>query len=203
MSGLRSIVTLFCLTSVTVLALPPVDEIQADFIRLDLNSNQGISSAEWDQHAFALFQKADRNGNQKLEAAELSFDSETEHIFARADLDQDGALSVDEFMRLRRSLFKAADINAGDFINAVEYTLFRLLEITGWKDRNHDNRVSFSELRDSLQQIHRVADLDGNGELSRQEAVFLTAEEYQLATDNGPLTPEALTALYRFHLTGE
>lgn len=203
MKSLRSIFALFCLAAATCVALPDAGKIRKDFALLDLDQDQRVTSEEWGKHSFALFKVADLNNNLQLEAAEIKFDSDTENTFVRADVNQDGKLSVDEFMELRRALFKIADINGGEFINPTEYTLFRLLEITGWKDRNHNNRINFSELRLSLADTHEYADLNHDGELSPGEASFLSVEDYQRATAEGPLTANALYALFRYHLTGE
>jgi|GEM_PF-2072983 len=204
MNQVNRIASLFCLGALSCVAvtLPNAEELASDYNLLDLDQSQSITTEEWDQHAFALFQVADTNGNQRLEGVELDFDSETENTFFRADNNQDGTLDIDEFMKLRRTLFKIADINRGDFINEVEYTIFRLLELVGWIDRNNDNRITFSELRASMVNVVAQADSDHNGELSVEEASFLPADDFERATANGPLNAKALYELYRFHLTG-
>ena len=203
MKPLRSFFALFCITAATCTALPDSGEIRTGFALLDLDKDQRITAEEWAQHSFALFKVADLNDDQQLAAPEIEFDSDTENTFVRADANHDGKLSVDEFMQLRRALFKIADINGGDFINNVEYTIFRLLQVTGWKDQNHNGRINFSELRLSLADLHEQADIDHDWELSSREASFLSIKDYQHATAEGPLTPQALYELFRFHLTGE
>ncbi len=198
-------VSLACFSSLSCLAvtLPDAEELESGFNLLDFDQSQSITLEEWNQHAFALFQAADANGNQQLENLEIDFDSETENTFARADVNQDGNLDIDEFMKLRRTLFRIADINRGDFINPVEYTIFRLLEIVGWKDRNHNNRINFSELRDSMASVFAHADIDESGDLSAEEAAFLNTADFERATAEGPLDAQALYALFRFHLAGD
>ncbi len=204
MNRVNRIVTLFCIGAVSCLAatLPDADELASDFKLLDPDESKSIYAEEWDQHAFALFQAADANGNQQLEGVEIDFDSETEDTFSRADINRDGKLDIDEFMQLRRTLFTIADINRGDFINEVEYTIFRLLEIVGWEDHNHNNRINFSELRESMAKVHQHADFDDSGDLSAEEASFLNAADFERATADGPLNAQALYALFRFHLAG-
>ena len=186
---INRIVILFCLGAVSSLAvtLPDADELVADYKLLDLDETQSITLEEWEQHAFALFQAADTNENQQLEGVEIDFNSETENTFSRADSNHDGNLDIDEFMKLQRTFFKIADINRGDFINEVEYTIFRLLEIVGWKDHNHNNRINFSELRESLAKVIVQADFDDSGDLIAEEASFLNAADFERATANGPL----------------
>lgn len=205
MNWINRIIALFLLGAGSCLAvtLPSAFKLESDFKLLDLDQSQSISREEWEQHSFALFQAADTNGNQQLENMEIDFDSETENTFSRADVNQDGKLDVDEFMKLRRTLFGVADINRGDFINLPEYTIFRLLEIVGWRDRNHNSRINFSELRESMAKVVQQADLDNSGDLSAKEAFFLTGAEFKRATAHGPLDAQALYALYRYHLAGE
>jgi|UniRef100_UPI00404A8B65 hypothetical protein len=138
-----------------------------------------------------------------LETGETIGDTITENIIARADANQDGFLRIDEFMKLRRSLFIVADINRGEFLNEVELTLFTLISETGWTDTNHNARFDFSELRTSLENIFRRADANQDSELTRAEANFLSVEKYARASSNGALTTVELYSLYVFHLTGE
>lgn len=206
MRSVFKFIALFCICGAPLFAaLPDVDTLRTGFAQLDLDKDGRVTPKEWDQHAFALFNAADLNKNNRLDAHEVNLDTdaEAENTFVRADANQDGQLSVDEFMQLRRALFKVADINGGGFINPVEYTLFRLLSVSGWTDTNHNGRINFPELRGSLAMLQSAADTDGDGELSATEANFLTPEEYAAATAKGPLDANGLYRLYVHYLTGE
>lgn len=195
--------TLFVALASPVLALPTASALQLSFQRLDHNHNGNLSPIEWDQHAFALFQSTDRNNDNEIDPTEIVDDTETVNSFARSDLDRDGRLSIDEFMQLRRLLFKVADINAGESIDAAEYDLFRLIGEAGWEDTNHNGRLDLNEIRESLQNLVKLADLDGSGDLSAEEAVFLSPQNHAKATADGPLNAIRLYAHYRNRLTGD
>jgi len=184
-------------------AFSDAEDLHANFSRIDFDKNSQISVLEWDQYSFALFRRADANQDDMLETGETIGDTITENIIARADANQDGFLRIDEFMKLRRSLFIVADINRGEFLNEVELTLFTLISETGWTDTNYNARFDFSELRTSLGNIFRRADANQDSELTRAEANFLSEEEYARASSNGALTTKELYSLYVFHLTGE
>ncbi|MCF7687644.1 MAG: EF-hand domain-containing protein [Cephaloticoccus sp.] len=184
-------------------ALPDAATLRTSFERIDLDKNGQISMLEWDQYSFALFRHRDLNRNDILEPDEIASDADSENIIARADTNQDGVLRIKEFMQLRRALFNVADINRGEFLNLMEYTLFRLIAASGWDDTNHNGRFDFSELRASLVLVFGLADTDQDKELSPTEAGFIIPEDYARATAKGPLNAEALYLLYRYHLTGE
>jgi len=184
-------------------ALPDAATLRTAFERIDLDKNGRISMDEWDQFPFALFRHRDLNRNDILEPDEIAGGADSENIIARADTNQDGVLRIKEFMQLRRALFTVADINRGEFLNLMEYTLFRLIAGSGWDDTNHNGRFDFSELRASLVLVSAHADADHDKELSPAEASFLTPEDYTRATAKGPLSAEALYLLYRYHLAGE
>jgi Ca2+-binding EF-hand superfamily protein len=198
-----------CLTTLLIalntpgMALPTATVLQQSFDRLDYNRNGGLSPVEWDQHAFAFFKATDKNNDNEIDPTEITDDTETVNSFARSDTNRDGRLSIDEFMQLRRQLFKAADINANDIIDRSEYELYRLISEAGWDDANHNSRIDLAEIRSSLRELIKQADLDQDGELSMQEANFLSPDTYARLTAEGPLNAARLYTYYRDQLTGE
>lgn len=177
--------------------------LQVAFTQLDHNSDRSLGLVEWDQHALALFQAADRNQDQALEPDEVPAEAEAGGTFDRFDFNHDGRLSRDEFMQLRRALFALGDINANRQLDATEYELFRLLSDAGWVDVNHDGRLNYDELRANLTLVFTHADSNGDGALAADEARFLTPITYAALTAGGPLDAARLHAHYRYLLTGE
>jgi Ca2+-binding EF-hand superfamily protein len=203
MRALPGLTTLFIALITPGMALPTAAVLQKSFDRLDHNHNRSLSLVEWDQHAFAFFKATDKNNDNEIDPTEIIDDTETVNSFARSDSNRDGRLSIDEFMQLRRQLFRVADINADDTIERTEYDLYRLISEAGWEDVNHNSRLDLPEIRNSLQELIKLADRDHDGNLSAEEAGFLPPEVYARLTANGPLTAAQLYTHYRDLLTGE
>lgn len=188
----------------TARALPTASQIATAFTALDTTPNDAISQAEWDAASFALFRAADKNNNNVIDGDELKASSIAQDTFLRADLNHDGRLSVSEFMELRRSIFRIADIDRNDYLTFVEFELLLVMEQVGWIDRNQNGRIELSELADSLRRSFEQLDINHDGTLSRQEAAYMTPESFQrFDTDSdGKVTVEEFIAAYRAALLG-
>ncbi len=185
-------------------AFPTSTQIKTAFSAIDTSANAALSSEEWDAASFALFRSADKNNNNVIDAAELQGSPIAQDTFLRADTDRDGRLSVGEFMELRRTIFRVADIDRDDFLSFVEYELLIVMEQVGWTDRNQNGRIELSELGDSLNKTFELLDADHDGQLAPDEAVYMPAGEFKkFDTDaNGKLTPTEFIAGYRADLLG-
>jgi len=89
-------------------AVPDAAAIKQAFIALDTTKNDAISLAEWEKDSFALFKAADANRDNHLSRDEISPGAVASETFLTADSDQDGKLSIGEYMNLRRAIFRAA-----------------------------------------------------------------------------------------------
>lgn len=175
-AGLRALLGLLLLPVPAVrAALPTAVEISAAFKAIDTSGNGAISAAEWDQASFELFHAADKNGDNYLTPDELGGTTITQDTFAIADQDHDGRLSVAEFMRLRRAVFTAADIDRNENLTLIEFELLTLIAQTGWTDRNHDGRIQPSELREALAQAFGRLDENHDNFLSADETAYMNA----------------------------
>ena len=141
---------LLCLPAVATAALPTAAEIRKDFTALaSAASPRSIDREEWESASFSLFQAADKNKDNFLDATELEGNRDA---LAAADENKDGRLSVTEFMQLRRAIFKAADMDRDEMLTYFEFELLVLLGQTGWTDANRNGRIEPSELKDALAQ---------------------------------------------------
>ena len=185
-------------------AFPTAVQIKIAFRALDASKNGSVSMDEWEGASFALFRAADKNGNDFIDLEELAGSGIAQDTFLRADLDRDGKLSIGEFMELRRAIFTRADIDRDDSLSFVEYELMILFEQVGWTDRNQNDHVDVSELRESLERAFKLLDADHDGKLSRAEAAYLRPDAFvQYDKDqDGFLSVEELVAGYRTELGG-
>lgn len=185
-------------------AFPTAAQIKTAFAAIDTSANAALSSEEWDAASFALFRSADKNNNNVIDAGELQGSPIAQDTFLRADTDRDGRLSVGEFMELRRTIFRVADIDRDDFLSYVEYELLIVMEQVGWTDRNQNGRIELSELGDSLNKVFDLLDTDHDHQLSAEEATYLQTEVFKrFDTDaDGKLSPQELIAGYRADLLG-
>lgn len=154
-------------------SMPTTAQIAKAFTLLDTSQNAAISPAEWKRASFALFQAADKNNNDFIDAEELKGSSIAQDTFLRADLNRDGRLSVDEYMELRRELFAVADLDHDDYLTFVEYELFIVFESVGWHDRNANGRMEVSELRVSLTAVFEQLDANHDGQLDKAETTYM------------------------------
>ncbi len=185
-------------------AFPAAAQIKTAFAAIDTSKNSALSVEEWDAASFALFRAADKNNNNVIDAAELQGSTIAQDTFLRADTDRDGRLSVGEFMELRRTIFRVADIDRDEFLGFVEYELLIVMEQVGWTDRNQNGRIELSELGDSLDKAFEVLDTDRDRQLSAEEATHMPADGFKkFDTDaNGKLSPQEFIAGYRTTLLG-
>ncbi len=185
-------------------AFPAAAQIKTAFAAIDTSKNSALSVEEWDAASFALFRAADKNNNNVIDAAELQGSTIAQDTFLRADTDRDGRLSVGEFMELRRTIFRVADIDRDEFLGFVEYELLIVMEQVGWTDRNQNGRIELSELGDSLDKAFEVLDTDRDRQLSAEEATHMPADWLKkFDTDaNGKLSPQEFIAGYRTTLLG-
>jgi Ca2+-binding EF-hand superfamily protein len=194
---------LLALAAPALRAFPAAAQIKTAFAALDSSRNDAIGPDEWDAASFALFRAADKNNNNVIDADELSGSTLAQDTFLRADTNRDGRLSVSEFMELRRALFRTSDIDRNEYLNAVEFELFLLMEQVGWTDRNANGRIELSELGDALRKAFAQLDTDTNGKLTPAETASLSAESFTaFDTDkDGLLIVEEFIAGYRRALT--
>jgi len=197
-------VLLAALAVPAALAFPAAAQIKTAFAAIDTTANAALSAEEWEAASFALFRSADKNNNNVIDAAELQGSPIAQDTFLRADTDRDGRLSVGEFMELRRTIFRVADIDRDDFLSFVEYELLIVMEQVGWNDRNQNGRIELSELGESLNKTFDLLDANRDRQLAPDEATHLQAEAFKrFDTDaNGKLSPEELIAGYRADLLG-
>lgn len=180
-------------------ALPTAAQIQTAFTAMDTTGNDAINLAEWDHASFALFQAADKNKNDVIDADELRASTIAQDTFLLADTNHDGRLSVSEFMELRRALFHIADIDRDDNLVYVEYELLIVMEQVGWTDRNHNGRIELSELGESLAKAFEQLDADHDGKLTAAEAGYMPAAQFKVfdKSGDGHLTAAEFIAGYR------
>jgi Ca2+-binding EF-hand superfamily protein len=180
-------------------ALPTATQIATAFTALDTTANDAISQAEWDAASFALFRAADKNNNNVVDGDELKASSIAQDTFLRADLNHDGRLGVSEFMELRRSLFRVADIDRNDYLSFVEFELLLVMEQVGWVDRNQNGRIELSELAESLRRSFEQLDTNHDGALSPEETSYMKPDSFKRfdADSDGKITVEEFIAAYR------
>lgn len=183
-------------------ALPNHREIRAAFDALDATRNGAISPAEWRTAGEILFKSSDRNHDGAIEQSEIGDNALMREAFPQIDQGHHGRLAQDEFLTLRAAIFRAADIDDNDYLTFVEYELFVLLRRTGWTDRNDDDRIAMSELRQVLGQAFSLLDADHDGVVDGDELEFF-APDHRAAMDpghTGRISLDELINGYRFLL---
>ena len=202
--GWFAVLCLVAVGATTVRALPTAAQIKTAFTAMDTSGNNALNLDEWDRASFALFHAADKNKNDFIDADELQASTIAQDTFLHADTNHDGRLSVNEFMELRRALFRIADIDHDDSLVYVEYELLILMEQVGWNDQNHNDRIELSELRESLKKAFEQLDTNHDGHLTAEEATYMPAEEFKAFDKNadGQLSLDEYIAGYRAALMG-
>jgi Ca2+-binding EF-hand superfamily protein len=193
----------FCCPALTRAAPPPAADIRRDFTALAAAASpRSITAEEWEGASFALFQGADKNKDNFLEVAELGTGAFSRDTLVTADENQDGKLSVTEFMQVRRAIFKAADINRDDALTYFEFELLVLLGQYGWTDANRNGRVEVSELREALTQAFSQLDGNHDGKLTQEEVPYMGVSQWRLADadENGSLVPDEFIRGYLLSL---
>lgn len=113
-----------------VTAVPPSRNPLASFDRLDAAHDGSISSAEYAQGAQSLFEMMDMEHDGNLNAAELQagaamlaeLDGLTpESLLAVADTDNDGKLTLSEWMAFNNTRFTMIDSNGDGLIDRGEW----------------------------------------------------------------------------------
>jgi Ca2+-binding EF-hand superfamily protein len=93
--------------------------------------------------------------------------------FAAMDTSENGALSPDEWDRASFALFRAADKNNNNFIDADELQGSNIAQDTFLRaDTDHDGRLSVAEFMALRRAIFQIADIDHDD--------YLSAVEYEL-----------------------
>ena len=197
--------TLFAVAVAPLPAMPTSAQVATAFKALDTTGNGGINREEWERGSFALFRAADKNQDDFIEAAETQGTAIAQDTFLRADTDRDGRLGVAEFLALRRAIFQMADIDRDGTLVKVEFELLVLLERFGWQDRNKNDRIELSELRESLLNACTQLDTDRDGTLTAAEMAFTTDANFKRfdRDADGRLTPDEFAGGYRTALLGE
>lgn len=113
-----------------VTAVPPTVHPLSDFDRLDANHDGRISSAEYARAAQSLFEMIDMEHDgtvtlQELEAARGVLGDldglDAKRILALADADEDGKLTLGEWMAFNNVRFDRIDANDDGFIDRAEW----------------------------------------------------------------------------------
>ena len=193
----------FCCPATTRAAPPPAADIRRDFTALAAAASpRSITAEEWESASFALFQGADKNKDNFLEAAELGSGTISRDTLVTADENRDGKLSVTEFMQVRRAIFRAADMDRDDALTYFEFELLVLLGQYGWTDVNRNGRIEVSELKEALAQAFAQLDANHDGKLAQEDVPYMGVSQWRLADadQNGSLTPEEFTRGYLLSL---
>lgn len=98
--------------------------------------------------------------------------------FDAIDTDKSGATNPTEWDRASFALFRAADKNNNDFVDADELQGSSIAQDTFLHaDTNHDGRLSISEFMELRRAIFQVADIDRNEKLDAVEFELLVLME--------------------------
>jgi Ca2+-binding EF-hand superfamily protein len=105
--------------------------------------------------------------------------------FTAVDTTGNAAISLDEWDRASFALFRAADKNNNDFIDADELQGSNIAQDTFLRaDIDHDGRLSVSEFMDLRRALFQLADIDRNDNLDYVEFELLIVMEQVGWTDH-------------------
>jgi Ca2+-binding EF-hand superfamily protein len=117
--------------------------------------------------------------------------------FRAMDTTRNAALNLDEWDRASFALFRAADKNNNDFIDAAELQASSIAQDTFLQaDANHDGRLGVSEFMELRRALFRIADIDRDENLVPVEYELLLLMEQVGWTDrnhNGRIEISELT----------
>ena len=98
--------------------------------------------------------------------------------FTAIDTSGNGDISVEEWDRASFALFRAADKNNNNFIDADELQASNIAQDTFLRaDTDHDGRLSVSEFMELRRALFRLADIDHNDNLDYVEFELLILME--------------------------
>jgi Ca2+-binding EF-hand superfamily protein len=201
----RGVVAFLLLGSAVLAAprLPDAAQVVAALRAIDTTGNNAISQDEWRDASFALFRATDKNNNDFIETEELKASELAQDTFRRLDADQDGRLSVDEFMRLRRQIFAIADFNQDTYVTLLEFELLVIYEAVGWQEPGETPQLPFSQLQTVLGKLFAQLDHNSDGQLEPADVSFMQPERLKRFDRNqdGKLSQEELAMGYRREFT--
>lgn len=104
--------------------------------------------------------------------------------FDAIDTSKNGSIDANEWDQASFALFRAADKNNNDFIDADELQGSSIAQDTFLRaDTNHDGRLSVGEFMDLRRSIFQIADIDRNDKLDPIEFELLVLMEQVGWTD--------------------
>ncbi|MEQ1542302.1 MAG: EF-hand domain-containing protein [Novosphingobium sp.] len=138
------------------------------------DANATVTRADAQAKAEAMFTKSDANGDGKLDSADMA--AKMGQRFDAMDTDRNGALSRDEFLTGHQHM-RGADGHEGHKM--------------GKREGRRGERAGRGGMM-------RMADANGDGALSKQEAVGGALKHFDMADANkdGKLTPEERKAAH-------
>lgn len=180
--------------------LPSHADILKVYLAFDGTRNGALGPREWRQASLVLFDAMDQNHDGVIVRSELGGNAMIREAFPSVDEARDGKLTREEFVDLRATIFRAADIARNDFLTFAEYELLVLLRRTGWTDR--DGRIAMSELGAALARAFAILDADHDGALTGHETnLFSPASRDAMDPEKtGRITVDQLINGYRFLL---
>jgi len=136
--------------------------------KLDTNGDGALSAQEFEAGALVRFSKADTNQDGKVTAEERSAqrDAKRQQHFAKRDTNQDGVLQASEVQKLPAELFSKLDADKSGGLSPAELQGLR---------GNHGKHEGKGARVDS----------DGDGAVSRAEAISKARERFAKLDANG------------------
>lgn len=182
--------------------VPTHEGLQAMFRAIDTSGNDAIDADEWRMASERLFTLSDLNHDGFLDDVELAHNPRLREAYPNPDPTRSIRISRKEFVTTRDALFRGGDIDSDDYISMVEFEILVLTRRAGWKDRNRDERINVSELREILTGAFMLLDTDGNGWLSPGETPFLSPQhrEEMDPLHTGKISCEQMINGYRWLL---
>lgn len=182
--------------------LPSHADILKVYLAFDGTRNGALGPREWRQASLVLFDAMDRNHDGVIERSEIGNNALIREAFPSFDEAREGKLTKQEFIELRDTIFRAADIDRNNYLTFVEYELLVLLRRTGWTDRNRDGHIEMSELGAMLARAFSLLDSNHDDVLTADETTLFAPANREAMDPNktGRVTPEQLVNGYRFLL---